>query len=201
MPEPLEGSSPPLEYARPDLAPKRRGVRIVVGAVIASLIGFVLVTEVLIPSGLGSRQMAPRVQCASNMRQIGQAIAMYANDHNGQFPDDLKTVLEIEDVTSAVLVCPESNDQPAVGPTTQAITAALLQPGHVSYIYLGKGLTTQTVTNDTVILYEPLANHGSKGMNVMFGDFHVEWLIAADAEAILKQQAAGKRPIKYAVKP
>jgi prepilin-type processing-associated H-X9-DG protein len=135
------------------------------------------------------------------MRQIGQAISMYANDHNGQFPDDLQTVLENEDVTSAVFVCPESNDQPAIGPTTQATAAALLQPGHLSYIYLGKGLTTQTVTDDTVILYEPLANHGSKGMNVMFGDFHVEWLPAADAATILKQQAAGTRPIKYAAKP
>ena len=201
MSAPVDDPSQPLEYARPRLVAKRSRVRIIVVAVIASLVGAVLLTEVLIPSGLRSRPMAARVWCASNMRQIGQAIAMYANDHNGQFPDDLKTVLENEDVTSAVFVCPESNDQPAVGSTTQATAAALLQPGHLSYSYLGKGLTTQTVTNDTVILYEPLANHASKGMNAMFGDFHVEWLPAADAAAILKQQAAGTRPIKYREKP
>jgi prepilin-type processing-associated H-X9-DG protein len=197
----VEDPSQPLEYARPGLVGKRSRVRIIVGAVIASLVGAVLVTEVLIPSGLGSRPMVARVKCASNMRQIGQAISMYANDHNGQFPDDLQIVLENEDVTSVIFVCPESNDEPAVGSTTQATAAALLQPGHLSYIYLGKGVTTQTVTDDTVILYEPLANHASKGMNVMFGDFHVEWLSATDAATILKQVAADKRPVKVPARP
>jgi hypothetical protein len=121
------------------------------------------------------------------------AIASYAKDHKGEFPDDLKTVLENEDITAATLVCPESNDTPAFGPTTQATAAALLQPGHVSYIYLGKGLTTATARIDTVILYEPLSNHASAGMNVMFGDFHVEWLTAAETTATLKRQAAAMR--------
>jgi hypothetical protein len=139
-----------------------------------------------------------RVFCASNMRQIGQAIAMYANDHAGQFPDDLKTVLENEDVTAAVFVCPSSNDQPAPkAPTTQATAAGLLQPGHLSYIYLGKGLTTKSATDDMVILYEPLTNHQSAGMNVLFGDMHVEWFSAVQAAPILKQVAAKQFPVRF----
>jgi len=132
------------------------------------------------------------------MRQIGQAIAMYANNHNGQFPDDLKTVLENEDLPTAVFVCPSSNDRVAsVAATTQATAAGLSQPGHLSYLYLGKGLTNQTVTDDSVILYEPLTNHASAGMNVMFGDFHVEWLSAAEAATILKQVAAKRGIVRY----
>jgi prepilin-type processing-associated H-X9-DG protein len=140
-----------------------------------------------------------RVQCASNMRQIGQAIAMYANDHGGRFPDDLETVLANEDLSADVFVCPSSRDTPPPpGPTTQATAAGLRQPGHCSYIYLGKDLTDQTVTPDTVLLYEPLADHG-EGMNVMFGDFHVEWIYASAAQAILTQHAASTQPIRLTI--
>ena len=52
-------------------------------------------------------------------------------------------------------------------------------PGHVSYIYLGGDLTTRTVTPNTVIAYEnPIDTAGSNtaGSNVLFGDYHVEFM-------------------------
>src|SRR5687767_8196613 len=33
-----------------------------------------------------SREQASRVRCASNLRQIGQGIQMYANENKGNFP-------------------------------------------------------------------------------------------------------------------
>ena len=48
-----------------------------------------------------------------------------------------------------------------------------------------------------MILYEPPKNHANNGMNVLFVDGHVEWLSATDAKPILKQAAAGVRPIRY----
>jgi prepilin-type processing-associated H-X9-DG protein len=131
------------------------------------------------------------------MREIGQAIAMYSNVHAGQFPNDLRTIFETGEVTTAVFVCPCTKDAPApTGPTTQATAAGLMRPGHVSYIYLGKGLRAESATEDTVLLYEPLSNHAD-GMNVLFGDFHVEWLPAAEASTILKQVAAKRFPVRY----
>jgi prepilin-type processing-associated H-X9-DG protein len=75
------------------------------------------------------------------------------------------------------------------------------QAGHCSYIYLGKGLTDKTVTPDMVLLYEPLADHGGEGMNVMFGDFHVEWVPASTAQIILTQNAASTQPIRLKMDP
>jgi len=130
------------------------------------------------------------------MKQVGLGIAMYGNEHGGRFPDDLDTLLETEDLTTAVLNCPCSNEVPAVLPTSQPVGTKFLTPGHVSYIYVGKGLNTQTVSPDTVVLYEPLSNHNNGGTNVLFGDFHVEWFTSAEAQPILKQAAAGIFPIR-----
>ncbi len=90
------------------------------------------------------------------------------------------------------LVCWESNDEAAYGPTTQAILADLHRPGHLSYIYLGQGLTKATVTADTVIAYEPLSNHGNKGMNILFGDGHAEWWDAKNGPQIIAAAASGQ---------
>jgi hypothetical protein len=68
--------------------------------------------------------------CRSNMRQIGEGIAMYANEHNGRFPDDLATLFANGDLETRVFVCPLSSDTPApAAPTTQATAAGILQPG------------------------------------------------------------------------
>lgn len=187
----------PLDYgcpaARPGLVIPSRLV-----AIAAVFVWIFLVLSLLFSSLSGPLDQSPREKCVSNMRQIGQAIAMYANEHGDRFPDDVKTILENEDLTPSVFVCPSSNDQPTPpGPTTQTTAAALLQPGHLSYIYLGKGLTSQTATADTVLLYEPLTNHSGDGMNVLFGDFHVEWLSASEAATILKQVAAKRNPVRY----
>lgn len=190
--------SSPLEYARPGLTPGRSRLARLVAIAIFSILGLGFLIALLLPSLGRQREPSNRVKCASNVRQIGQAIAIYANDHGGQFPPDLQTVLENEDVTASVFTCPSSNDTPApTAATTQATAAGLLQPGHLSYLYLGKGLTDQSAGVDTVILYEPLANHASAGMNVLFGDFHVEWLPAAEAGIILKQVAAKRAIVRY----
>lgn len=187
-----------LDYARPGLTPGRISLGRVVAIAIVSVLGVAFLVALLLPSLGRAREPANRVKCASNMRQIGQAIAMYANDHGGLFPADLKTIFENEDVTASVFTCPSSNDTPApTAATTQATAAGLLQPGHLSYVYLGKGMTDQAAATDAVILYEPLTNHSSAGTNVMFGDFHVEWLSAAEAGIILKQVAAKRAIVRY----
>jgi prepilin-type processing-associated H-X9-DG protein len=127
---------------------------------------------------------ANRMKCASNLRQIGLACLMYANDHGGKFPDDFKTVLLNEDITSEIFVCPASNDERAMGNTPEATAGELEKPGHCSYIYFGKGLTN-TAGDATVIAVEPLENHDGVGINVLYADGHVEWRERAAAEALL----------------
>jgi prepilin-type processing-associated H-X9-DG protein len=122
------------------------------------------------------RETANRVKCASNLRQIGQAILLYANDHDGQFPDTLQTLFKDEDLdlTPGVFVCPSANDVQATGATREEIARNLDEPNHMSYVYLGRGLTKAS-PKDTVVAYDREINHGRQGGNVLYADGHVDW--------------------------
>jgi prepilin-type processing-associated H-X9-DG protein len=145
------------------------------------------------------------------MKQIGLAAIMWANDHNGQFPPDLDAILKQQELPPAVFVCPTSPDAPATGATMQQTLADFHQPGHLSYVYIGKDLTVKSPT-DAVVLYERPANHGggdmsvtsefkagpkSEGMNVLCADGHVKFLDTTEAQVVLKQVANGTWPIHY----
>lgn len=47
---------------------------------------FVLLGSFLLPSLCRSRETASRVKCSSNLRCLGQAMLLYANDNRGHFP-------------------------------------------------------------------------------------------------------------------
>ena len=53
---------------------------LVVMGIIAILI------SILLPSLTGARRAAMQVTCSSNLRQLGIAVAMYANENNGTYP-------------------------------------------------------------------------------------------------------------------
>jgi hypothetical protein len=161
--------------------------------------GFIL--AIMVPSMGMARGAANRVKCASNLRQIGQAIMLYGNENGGAYPDTFEQLILTQDVTADVFVCPESNDTKATGVDTQAIAKDMATGGHVSYVYLGKGFTEKTVTPQTVIAYESLANHGGTGMNVLMGDSSVNFVAAAQAATLMKQLQAGQNPPKTLVPP
>ena len=45
-----------------------------------------LLISILLPSLNRARETANRIKCASNLRQIGQAILLYSNDNKGNYP-------------------------------------------------------------------------------------------------------------------
>jgi prepilin-type N-terminal cleavage/methylation domain-containing protein/prepilin-type processing-associated H-X9-DG protein len=45
-----------------------------------------LLISILLPSLSRARETANRVKCGSNLRQIGQAMLLYANENNGNYP-------------------------------------------------------------------------------------------------------------------
>jgi hypothetical protein len=129
-------------------------------------------------------QNAQRFRCASNMRVIGEAIQLYADQHAGQLPDSLKTLFLSGDLIPETFVCPASNEDKAEG-TTKEEQARHLRDGHCSYVYHGRGLT-MPIDADRPILCEPLWNHDGEGMNILFGDMHVEWCTPTEARQIME---------------
>ena len=185
----LQNSEPPptpLDYRAPARPPVRRWYAIsTTNLALGSLMITGLLVLMLAPFSFSSHHHgeSQRVHCAANLKQIGLAMIMYANSHQDQFPASLQEVFSESEMDAVTFVCPTSADTPAQGPTTQATAAALGQPGHCSYIYLGKGLTAPQASNDShiVLAYEPLSTHRGplgSGMNVLFGDGQVEFIPA-----------------------
>jgi prepilin-type processing-associated H-X9-DG protein len=169
------------------LKPRRSRARYLVWAVGIVVVGGMLIS-VMLPSLCRAREPANRVKCGSNLRQIGQAIGLYAQGHGGQYPPSLAVLLSAEDITAEVMICASSNDEKSAAVDTAGVVAELAaaeanSPGHkhcLSYVYVGKALTEKTATEKTIVAYEPLENHGGQGVNVLFGDGHVEFFFKAE---------------------
>ena len=180
--------APPVRGAPESAAPPPRKMRgwVVVAASVGGVALLVaLLVLILRPPLNRAREQARRVQCAANMRQLGQAMFVYAIGNSGQFPDTLDKVLPF--AGAGVFVCPSCNHTPAPGNTPQAQAANLYAGGHLSYVYVGAGLNTNGPTVNaptTVVLYEPLTNHGD-GSNVLYADGSVVFLPRAAALSMI----------------
>jgi prepilin-type processing-associated H-X9-DG protein len=118
---------------------------------------------------------------------------MYARENGGRFPDRFEQLLLTQDVTSEVFVCPSGNDERAPGETAADVAAALSQPGHLSYVYTGKGLNA-AAPKEAVVAYEKPDSHNKDGMNVLYADFHVEFQGRRAAAHIAAEVEAGHNP-------
>jgi prepilin-type processing-associated H-X9-DG protein len=135
------------------------------------------------------RERSIRIKCASNMRQIGQGIALYAQDFGGRFPDDLSLLVIHAHLNPEVFTCPASNEEKATGQSTEEVAANSIKREHCSVVYLGKGLTWPA-DDKSIVAYEYDENHEGDGMNILFADGVVEWFTLEAAHAKMAAQQA-----------
>ncbi len=144
--------------------------------------------SILLPSLNRARETANRVKCASNLKQIGLAMLMYSNENKGKYPATLGELLRTQDIPIDVFTCPSSND--TVPPDVRAAGMDAMVEWvneNSSYVYAGAGKTNASPAED-VLLYEHLHNHDHDGINLLFGDGHVEFLLQDGAMKLLNDQ-------------
>ena len=168
---------------------KSSGWGVVALSVGGAVLLIVLLVLILLPPLNRAREQNNRVKCASNLRQIGQAIFIYASVNRGQFPDKPDKLLPY--VGPGVFVCPSCDDSPAPGATPQIQASNLYAGGHLSYVYVGAGMNTTVgtgTTSTTVVMYEPLTTHRD-GVNVLYADGSVSFLPRNAALAMMSTLA------------
>ncbi|HEV2295217.1 MAG TPA: hypothetical protein VGR35_15295 [Tepidisphaeraceae bacterium] len=146
-----------------------------------------MMISILLPSLNRARETANRVKCASNLRQIGLAMLLHSNENKGKYPDALGELLK-QDLTIDVFVCPSSNNE--VPPEVKAggLEAQMAWVNeHSSYVYAGAGKTNQEPA-ENVVAYEHMHNHDHDGINLLFGDGHVEFFQRDGALRLLNEQ-------------
>jgi hypothetical protein len=120
----------------------------------------VLALPVVLPAVAKGKSRAETIRCVGNLKLIGLAARMYAQDHNGVLPRDFITMSN-ELPSPKVLVCPADR-------TRQAATEwADFSADNVSYEFLAPGAKQQEVMNQPVFRC-PIHD------NVCYGDGSVQ---------------------------
>jgi hypothetical protein len=196
---PTQNSPNRLNYASPTERPSKakQTLRRIAHWIIGTFIILVLIA-LFIPSHHPGRRNVNQVKCASNLRQLGQALLIYTNNHQSKFPSSFNDLFLADHPNSELFVCPASPDDRATGPTTQALEADFASPGHLSYLYCAAGLTTAVPPN-TVLAYEPLINHQDEGADIAGSHFllatgRVLFLKTPDATRAIADLKSGTNP-------
>jgi len=166
------------------------------------VIGIIAVLMAILLPVLGkAREASHRSVCGSNLRTLGQAMVMYANQHRDLLPNASPNGVWKASVGGEALIpfattfvahpgvfhCPSDTD-----PVPRLIATAdynVPDSAHVSYEFYSifwapeygprlpqlKGQAPLAWDLDGGEQQSPLQNHASKGGNVLFADGHVEW--------------------------
>lgn len=160
------------------------------------LIACIVGLAVMAPSLSRTAAAARRAACAANLRRVASAIALYANEHHGAFPDSFARLMAAGSLPPDALVCPGGDETPAPGATPRARAEAMARGKHASYTYFARSFNRHTGPGSgatAVVASEPLAHHRD-GVHVLYADGHVAFVPMPDAKRLIADLNAGKNP-------
>ena len=162
----------------------------IIKILLAVVVGVVILLVIFLPEPISreTRERADRIKCMANMRNLGIAFYIYAQDNSNSYPTPEKwcdlLVMNYE-VKLEYLVCKGSDAK--IGESSYALNKNIA------------GKKYSEVPPDTVLLFETLGgwnqvggsellttdNHKGEGCNVVFVDWHAEF-VKAERIAALK---------------
>mgnify|MGYP000497579953 CR=1 FL=1 len=123
-----------------------------------------ILAGMLMPALQRARRAARQTACMNNMRQVGTALAMWKNDHDGKLPEGLAELHPEYVKDKDLFTCPRDTDPFTIGDGIPC-----------SYHYIGPLPHFDGSIQRIVAAYEDPDNH-AEGRNVLFADWHVERL-------------------------
>ena len=131
----------------------------VVVKVLAMVVLLVGVLILVVLAGLelsmigSAKERSRAADCANNLRQLGLALHVYADDHKERFPDELEDIWEYAKQTD-LLICPSAN--PKV--FSKAADWSRIAPSNSCYYYVAGG-SLATRKADEVHMFELPKHH------------------------------------------
>lgn len=99
----------------------------------------ILLTAAVLPAAVGSREVANRVKCAANLKQIGMAIILYSNENRDSMPRtryDMERADKPTAFTNAKAANPFKEDGPEANDVSAAIFLLLRTQDLVSDVFV-----------------------------------------------------------------
>jgi prepilin-type processing-associated H-X9-DG protein len=183
-------------------SPRIGGRRLAFAGTVLGCIGMLTVQWFYYGLWWNFSQTADRVRCASNVRQIGQAILNYSNDNMGRYPPDLGTLVKTQNLPVGDFLCPSMPGGGSAPSNFAQLTRdqqAQWVNEHSDFIYLGAGMR-QGEPPETIVIYEkrvelnsaPDGALGPDEVQMLFGDGHVEAITPAEAKRRIDSQKSKK---------
>lgn len=116
---------------------RKKGFTLIELLVVIAIIN--ILAGMLLPSLTRAKEEARRTSCLNNLRNVGQALTMYAGENDGFYPPEDSSPTEPNDLD---LLFPSYLDNPAVFWCPSDIMKPTRFEAESSYAYLGKVQTT-----------------------------------------------------------
>ena len=143
----------------------------------------------LLPALGRAREIANRSVCGANMHGIVKAMMIYSISHDERFPPDLGTLVQDGSFGPNSVICPSSGASADSFPIVDLDDDRVRQwiNENSSYVYLA-GEMDMSCPPDAILLYEKIDNHDGEGINIVFGDSHVQFVQMEEAIKMLRAQ-------------